>query len=602
MVRKGFRKKKKSSSKKKEESFEKIALELYSDEIKKIEILTKREEQILAQRKDDAKDKLKKFIRLGEKKRLNNKQENQFRESRKNYLEIRNELVEKNLRLVKYIANNFRNKYELTLEEYEDIIQYANEGSIEAANRFNINKGCKFSTFASWWIKQAIYKALTFPGLLRNEKHIPKYLMELKGKIPSYRKHFEEIYGKKPEKDEFIEYLHKMTHTGREILSSIVDLKMYNSSLYCKLKYDESSFLIDLIENKHSERPEKIIEEISKKEKTNQLDKYLSSLKEQERIVLKLRHFCLDNEVLKFCNKTKKQILDITLKRKSKKVMKDVLTFEEVGNLISKTKQRIDQIEKKALNKLRAYILFDSTFKQESLELKKKVLSFFPECESSLETLNYEETNKKMYEVITSISFNEKAEKSNGLSDEWKSSKNRLGQYLDLLPNPRNSDLMKLIYEIDDLPIKKKYNISPEEKISLERLALIFDLKKAGIGNLKEKCEEMMEYIDWGIKPKKNIYKTRELMIENYKELAENSIANIKDEVYRDILKLKYNLDREYLQKKYSINKHKLTNKEIGGLLEIPFAHVQWKLSRGFKELWNSMKLIHHAETSKVED
>lgn len=194
--------KNKKDVKKKKEEPERTAIELYNREINKTTVyLTADEEKELA------------------------------RERKAGSLQSRNELVEKNLRLARKITLNFVRKYNLTEEEYEDLLQYANEGVIHGANKFDDEKNCRFSTFVTWWIKQTIRRALVTPGLLRNDKYMPHRMRVLKDRIPFYEKQFRKEQGKKASRSELIDYITTATKHRRDYIEAVVDIKIYNISL-----------------------------------------------------------------------------------------------------------------------------------------------------------------------------------------------------------------------------------------------------------------------------------------------------------------------------------------------------------------------------------
>ncbi len=369
--------KKKKDVKKKEKELERTAIELYNREINKTTV----------------------YLTAGEEKEL-------ARKRKAGSLQSRNELVEKNLRLARKITLNFVRKYELTMEEYEDLLQYANEGLIHGANKFDDEKNCRFSTFGPWWIKQAIRRALVTPGLLRNDKYIPSRMRILKDRIPFYEKQFRKEQGKKASRSELIDYITTATEHRRDYIEAIVDIKIYNISLDSPSNQGDASFLVDLIENRKSQRPEKVIIEINNDEKLKRLDYYLSLLPEREEHALRFRQVYLNDEICAKYDISKREIFDMLKffgrkhNRKSRKIQGDKLTLQQVGKIVGVPAESIRQIEEKALSGLREKLLFDPVFEAEVIDFKKDLELAFPKGRESMEEMDEVEVGREINKIF----------------------------------------------------------------------------------------------------------------------------------------------------------------------------------------------------------
>jgi len=570
--------KKKKYVKKKKKELERTAIELYNLEINKTIYLTPDEEKELA------------------------------RERKAGSLQARNKLVEKNLRLVRKITLNFVGKYGLTMEEYEDLLQYANEGVMHAANKFDDEKNCRFSTYATWWIRQANYRALVTPGLLRNDKYMPVGMRILKNKIPSYERQFKKEHGKRASRGELIDYVKAATRHRRDYIEAVVDIKLYNISLHTPLNHEDSSFLMDLIENKKSQRPEKVIIDIDNDEKRKKLDYYLSLLSEQEENVLRFRQVYLNDEVCTKYNISKGEIFDMlkffggNYTQRYRKIPRDKLTLEQVGKIFGLTRERIRQIEEKALSSLREKLLFNPVFEAEMIDFKKDLELAFPKGRESMEEMERVEVKKEINKIFGDGKRGYKKRNYKGGGKQtlrWKSlEKDVLEGYINLLPKEKQRQLMRLIYGVNDGDLREKYKLANETDITLSHLS---EITSQNVAQIKKECEEMIGYIKEGVIPGKkgNVYKMRKALIEGKRDLAERALLNIKNSLDKNVLRLKYLLREETLYEDFPINGQKITNRQIGRILGIPLTHVQNIERNATHELWENMKLIREVEDAK---
>ena len=253
---------------------------------------------------------------------LSNKQIMTFQnEVQKYYIELnrlRGILAQSNLRLVISIAKKYQNRG----LNFEDLIQEGNIGLIKSIDRFDYKKGNKLSTYATWWIKQSITRAIEEKV---REIRIPSHVQESITHLNRFIRDYTSKHNKRPSDKEIMKTL--------KIKSK--DLKLYylvnksTQSLDASIK-DEGNQLYSLIADKNIDGPLKASENMMLKEQVNV---WLSKLSPKEEKIIKLR-FGLGNFTQK--------------------------TLEEVGNEFFLTRERIRQIEKLALNKLKAMDNFQS--------------------------------------------------------------------------------------------------------------------------------------------------------------------------------------------------------------------------------------------------
>ena len=236
--------------------------------------------------------------------------------------EARDILIKANLRLV--VSNAKR--YKMQGVEIMDLIQEGNQGLMKAVDRFDIDKGYKFSTYATWWIKQGILRYIMNSS---RAIRIPVYVWEVHNKVDKTRKYLEQTLRRDPTVEEIADYLSLETEKVTHIINVTDEVKSLDANVYTEDGRDES-FLGDFIADTN----------------TLPVDEQFEHT-ELHKTIMEILHEKKSNGENKFTDKE----IDVILKRFGFYGM--VYTLDNLGKEYGITRERIRQIEAKVLRKLR---------------------------------------------------------------------------------------------------------------------------------------------------------------------------------------------------------------------------------------------------------
>lgn len=284
-------------------------VKMYLKEIGQIPLLDPKEEPIIAR-----------HIQEGEQAKEDIKNPDLSEEEKKKLAKIiadgeeaKQTLISSNLRLVVSIAKKYVGRGMLFL----DLIQEGNCGLIKAVEKFDYTKGFKFSTYATWWIRQSITRAIADQA---RTIRIPVHMVETINKLTRIQRQLVQDLGRDPMPEEIAE---KMENISAEKVREIQKIALDPVSLETPIGEEDDSHLGDFIEDKDTLSPDDYTNNQLLKDEINAV---LQGLTEREEKVLRLRFGLLDGRTR---------------------------TLEEVGKEFNVTRERIRQIEAKALRKLK---------------------------------------------------------------------------------------------------------------------------------------------------------------------------------------------------------------------------------------------------------
>ncbi|MDR3139001.1 MAG: sigma-70 family RNA polymerase sigma factor [Treponema sp.] len=288
-------------------------LALYFKQISKFPLLTVQEEQSIGERIVSTRRRIKEL----EEAYAGKEQEGSYQKERilldNDLLLYKNKMINSNLRLVVSIAKNYQHRGLSLL----DLIDEGNIGLIEAVERFDYTRGCRFSTYGTWWIRQAIIKSIADKGRVIR---IPIHMLNTIKKCYFVAKQLTQDLGRDPSDEELSEYLGVPISKVKEI----VKLSQETTSLDTIVDDGNLTRLSDLIKDDTMEEPFEMVFSMTLQET---MEDILSHLSEREMKIIQLR-FGLAGE--------------------------GPLTLEETGKLLGITRERVRQIQEKATFKLRS--------------------------------------------------------------------------------------------------------------------------------------------------------------------------------------------------------------------------------------------------------
>ena len=284
-------------------------VKMYLKEIGQIPLLDPKEEPIIARQIQEG-EQAKEDIKNPD---LSEEEKKQLAKIIADGEEAKQTLISSNLRLVVSIAKKYVGRGMLFL----DLIQEGNCGLIKAVEKFDYTKGFKFSTYATWWIRQSITSAIADQA---STISIPVHMVETINKLTRIQRQLVQDLGRDPMPEEIAE---KMENISAEKVREIQKIALDPVSLETPIGEEDDSHLGDFIEDKDTLSPDDYTNNQLLKDEINAV---LQGLTEREEKVLRLRFGLLDGRTR---------------------------TLEEVGKEFNVTRERIRQIEAKALRKLK---------------------------------------------------------------------------------------------------------------------------------------------------------------------------------------------------------------------------------------------------------
>ena len=228
--------------------------------------------------------------------------------------EARHRLAEGNLRLVVSLAKHYTGRG----VPFLDLIQEGNMGLMRAAEKYDYTKENRFSTYAAWWIREAMQRAVDQQS---REIRVPVHVAENMKRVQKAQKELQQILGRDPMPEEIAE---KLKDKNVDEVKDILTYLQNPVSLETPVGEDGENSLGDMVEDKSEATPDEALNMIAQKEEVSDL---LNSLNEREQNVIRLRYGLEDGQTH---------------------------TLEEIGEMLGVTRERVRQIEARAMEKLRS--------------------------------------------------------------------------------------------------------------------------------------------------------------------------------------------------------------------------------------------------------
>lgn len=288
-------------------------LSLYLKQISAYPLLTKDQELLIGR---EIQEKRRALLDLDEELHAGRMAKEEYIDRRKaietSLQKSKDHMITSNLRLVVSIAK----KYQHRGLSFLDLIDEGNIGLIEAVERFDYTKKCKFSTYGTWWIQQSVIKALADKG---RTIRIPIHVLNIIRKVFSVSKYLTQELGRDPSSTEIGAYMDMPV----EKVESILQYSGETASLDVTVDDENVTSLSDLVFSEDYIEPFESVFHVTLQDL---LEKTLQQLSERERTIIKLRFGLAD---------------------------RTPLTLEEIGSILGITRERVRQIQNKAIEKLR---------------------------------------------------------------------------------------------------------------------------------------------------------------------------------------------------------------------------------------------------------
>ena len=298
-------------------SFDTDPLALYLKQISRYQLLRLEQEQEIGKNIEKARNKLEALKNKNKNPALTKAEYQKQKKLLEQRLKaLKNRMINSNLRLVVSIAKNYQYRGLSLL----DLIDEGNIGLIEAVERFDYKRGCRFTTYGTWWIRQAVIKSLADKGRVIR---IPIHMLNTIKKCYYVAKHLTQELGRDPSNEELAGYMNLHPAKVKEILK----LSQETASLDTSVDDENVSKLSDLIKDDSAVEPFVVVFTMTLQDT---IEKVLNKLSRREMKIIKLR-FGLTGE--------------------------GPYTLEETGKTLGITRERVRQIQEKAISKLRNFKL-----------------------------------------------------------------------------------------------------------------------------------------------------------------------------------------------------------------------------------------------------